>query len=140
MLAALDDLIHNKPLPGPHPITPKRYTMNGKLELSPFLIRSTESQVTFRFDPASLENGYEYPATLETLLRQLVGEHAEMFGDREVLIDLENLPAISSKQLGAMLAVRKTCAPNQKVRVMNLRPNVSELLRVTKLEDFFDWS
>jgi anti-anti-sigma regulatory factor len=114
--------------------------MNGKLEFSPFVIRSSDSQVTFRFNPNSLEHGYEYPANLETLLHELVKKNAEMFGDREVLIDLEELPAISSKQLGAMLAVRKTCAPDRKVRVMRLRPNVSELLRVTKLEDFFDWS
>ncbi len=113
--------------------------MAGKLEFSPFLIRSTESQVTFRFDPASLEHGYEYPANLESLLSDLAKQKIEMFAHREVLIDLEELPAISSKQLGAMLAVRKTCAPNCKVKVLNLRPNVSELLRVTKLEDFFEW-
>ncbi|GJM25342.1 MAG: hypothetical protein DHS20C16_17570 [Phycisphaerae bacterium] len=114
--------------------------MNGKLEFSPFLIRSTHSQVTFRFDPNSLEQGFEYPANLESLLCDLVKQNAELFTNREVVIDLEELPAISSKQLGAMLAVRKACAGDCKVSVMHLRPNVAELLRVTKLEDFFDWA
>ncbi|NOX57322.1 MAG: hypothetical protein GXP29_00490 [Planctomycetes bacterium] len=114
--------------------------MSATLELTPFLIESEETKVTFRFDPASLEQGYEYPANLETRLEELVEQNPNHFGNREVQVDLESLPAISSKQLGAMLAIRKACVPNSSVRVLNLRPNVLQLLQVTKLGDFFDWT
>ena len=95
--------------------------------------------MVFRFDRASFEQGYEFPPNLEALVANAMRGKVDRIGGRRVFIDLEHLPAISSKQLGAMLAVRKACRSELKVRVLHLRPNVRELLLVTKLGDFFEW-
>jgi hypothetical protein len=113
--------------------------MSQTIELPPFLADCSEVEVVFRFDPDSFEQGYEYPPNLEDLLRTAVSSNHELFAGRCVIIDLQNLPAISSKQLGAMLAVRKAACPTSRVPIRNLRPNVRELLLVTKLGDFFEW-
>ena len=113
--------------------------MPDTLEVPPFLIGFDASAVVFRFDPDGLELGDEYPPNLEALIADVVAQHAEEFATREVVIDLEPLPAISSKQLGAMLAVRRGCRQDSKVRLRNPRSNVRELLIITKLGDFFTW-
>jgi hypothetical protein len=113
--------------------------MSTQIELPPFIADCGDREVVFRFDLASFEEGYEFPPNLEELIRGAVQTHPECFAGRPVIIDLEHLPAISSKQLGAMLAVRKAACPTQKVPLRHLRPNVRELLHVTKLGDFFAW-
>jgi hypothetical protein len=105
----------------------------------PFLIDAGDDVLTFRFAREALEHGYEYPPNLEALIVNELAENCELAAPKQVHIDLEDLPAISSKQLGAMLAVRKACCADRKVRVVHLRPNVRELLQITKLNDFFEW-
>lgn len=113
--------------------------MPATIEVTPFLVDVTPEAATFRFDPEALEDGFEYPPNLESMIAGALESRADQFTGRAVVIDLQHLPAISSKQLGAMLAVRQACCATGKVRVINLRPNVRELLHITKLGDFFDW-
>ena len=113
--------------------------MSDTMEVPPFSVRLSEDDVTFRFMPASLEHGFEYPPNLEGMIGGTVDKHPELLDRRQVVIDLDDLPAISSKQLGAMLAVRTACGLDRRIRIINLRPNVRELLHITKLGDFFDW-
>ncbi len=113
--------------------------MSETLALPPFQVDVEPRNVTFRFDPASLEHGFEYPPNLEGMIGSVLKTRPGLLDEREVVIDLADLPAISSKQLGAMLAVRTACGLERTIRVTNLRPNVKELLHVTKLEDFFLW-
>ena len=113
--------------------------MSEAMEVPPFNVRLSESDVTFRFMPASLEHDFEYPPNLEGMIGGAVEKRPELLESRQVVIDLEGLPAISSKQLGAMLAVRTACGLDRRIRIINLRPNVRELLHITKLGDFFEW-
>jgi hypothetical protein len=113
--------------------------MTESIEVPPFNVDLSEKDVTFRFMPASLEHGFEYPPNLEGMIAGAIEKRPQMLANRQIVIDLDGLPAISSKQLGAMLAVRTACGLDRKIRVVNLRPNVRELLHVTKLGDFFDW-
>ena len=113
--------------------------MSESVDLSPFVLTIDDSAVTFRFDPESLEQGFEYPPDLERVISGLLETRPGLLEKRRLVIDLEELPAISSKQLGAMLAVRKACDVTDPIRLLNLRPNVRELLHITRLGDFFDW-
>ncbi len=113
--------------------------MSETIEVPPFVAAVEEGNIVFRFDPEALEQGFEYPPNMEALVTNTVAGHREQFADRQVVIDLENLPAISSKQLGAMLAIRKAFADRGRIHIANLRPNVRELLTITKLSDFFTW-
>lgn len=113
--------------------------MPDVFDIPPFQTTVGPTDLVFRFDRSSFEHGYEFPPNLEALVANAVRGDVDHVSGRRVCIDLEDLPAISSKQLGAMLAVRKACRSDQKVRVLRLRPNVRELLLVTKLGDFFEW-
>ena len=118
--------------------------MSETFEVSPFVASVESDAVVFRFDRNSFAHGFEYPPNLEGLLAGVVADRPERFASRRIVIDLEDLPAISSKQLGAMLAIRQICAADpsgsgSKILVRNLRPNVRELLQITKLGDFFEW-
>jgi len=113
--------------------------MPDDINIPPFRATAGEAELVFRFDRSAFDHGYEFPHNLEAMIHNAVRGEADRVSGRRVCIDLENLPAISSKQLGAMLAVRKACHSDQKVRVLNLRPNVRELLLITKLGDFFEW-
>jgi anti-anti-sigma factor len=113
--------------------------MPDELHIPPFFASVADTALTFRFDRESFEQGHEFPPNLEALITNAVRGEVDRVSGRRVCIDLEDLPAISSKQLGAMLAVRKACRSDQKVRVLRLRPNVRDLLHITKLGDFFEW-
>ena len=113
--------------------------MSDTFEVLPFVANVTDSEVVFRFDQASFRDGFEFPPNLEGMIASAVSSRPNLLDDRCVVIDLDNLPAISSKQLGAMLAVRKACDQQGKTHILRIRPNVCELLRVTKLADFFRW-
>jgi len=113
--------------------------MPETIDVSPFVVTVGDDDVVFRFDRASFEQGFEYPPNLEGMIASLVDSRPGLLDKRRTCVDLENLPAISSKQLGAMLAVRKACGANRKIPLLNIRPNVRELLHITKLSDFFEW-
>ena len=56
-----------------------------------------------------------------------------------VEIDLENLPGISSRQLGLMLALQKALADHyEKLCVTGLSDGVRRLLNLTRTEQFFE--
>ncbi len=109
------------------------------IEVPPFHVTCEASKATFRFDQEFFEAGEQYPPNLERMLANVIESHSGKLSECEIEVDLEGLPAISSKQLGAMLAVRKASGREGRIRVLNLRPNVRELLHVTKLDDFFCW-
>ena len=113
--------------------------MSETIEIPPFVVTIGESDVSFRFDRESLEQGVEYPPDLEGLIGDMVEAHLNLLANRQLIIDLEDLPAISSKQLGAMLAICKACGQDRKIRVLNVRPHVRELLHITKLGGFFEY-
>lgn len=112
--------------------------MSETIQLPPMEMTVADRAVTFRFQHGALEPGEEYAPKLGSLLTAAIDSRPGLLDHRDVIIDLENLPAISSKQLGAMLAVKQACGEGRRVQVINLRPNVRELLSVTRLGDFFD--
>jgi hypothetical protein len=112
--------------------------MSETIQLPPMVMTVADRTVTFRFEQKALEPGEEYAPKLGNLLVAAIDSRPGLLDNRQIVIDLEDLPAISSKQLGAMLAVKQACGEGRRIQVINLRPNVRELLSVTRLGDFFD--
>lgn len=96
-----------------------------------------DDEVRFRFEDGAQAMPHD-EAGLESALGRRIATDPESFRDRRVVIDLANMKALSSSQLGALLTVRKAFGDNHHVQLENLQPNVREALRVTHLANLFD--
>jgi anti-anti-sigma factor len=54
-----------------------------------------------------------------------------------VVIDLQGLTFVSSRQLGVMLTVRKALSPDMPVSLVNVSSGLSRILAITGLERHF---
>ena len=82
----------------------------------------------------TLPKGYQQH--LSQKLGDLLAEGAEI----SVTLDLEDLPGISSRQLGVMLALRKALrARSDRLPLSGVSPGVRRLLAVTRTDQFFDF-
>jgi len=108
-------------------------------EIGPLQVEMESSQLRFRFaapDAITLE----IPMSLEEELSSYLAEHQEHIAGRRLVIDLQDLPAISSRQLGIMLTIRKVCQPIGTVELEAVSEGVRYLLNLTKMAQYFDLS
>jgi len=100
-------------------------------------IEVTPSQVVFRFaNPHAMM--LEIPVSLEEELARFLEEHRGELEGKRFLIDLQNLPALSSRQLGMMLTVRKLCQSLGTVELEGLSGSVRHLLHMTRMARYFN--
>ncbi len=105
-------------------------------EVGPLRIGIDDATVQFRFvDPDQLK--LEVPRSLEQELRACLEQHADEISGKRFVIDLQDRPAVSSRQLGTMLTIRKTCEPFGTVELSGVSDNVSYLLRLTRIAGYF---
>ncbi len=110
--------------------------MSVDVGLGPLHVTFTTTEVLFRLtDPGAMT--LEMPAHLEQALLDLREEHAAEFSAKPVLVDLESLPAISSRQLGVLLTVRKVFEGAGLVTLRRVADPVRQLLEVTKIIKLF---
>ena len=111
---------------------------NANVDLGPLALAISGGDWRFQLSNPN-EMLLELPSDYEELLARRL---AELSGDSpppRLVMDMENITAISSRQLGLMLALRKTCdAWSGRVRVVNISPAVRRLLDLTRTERFFD--
>ena len=89
--------------------------------------------------PTSDELEPEMPPDLERTLTSGFAQFFAKNNNARLLIDLNGVPAISSHQLGLMLAVQKSVrAQLGKVPVVGVSENVRRLLDVTNTAQFFE--
>jgi ABC-type transporter Mla MlaB component len=82
-----------------------------------------------------LELPPDYERYLVKRLEPLLGGGAKP----AIEMDLQGLPAISSRQLGLMLALQKALADHcERIRITGLSPKVRHLLELTRTAQFFD--
>lgn len=83
----------------------------------------------------------ELPPDYEAALSHHLGVSAASAAGAAVAIDLQDLPAITSRQLGALLAlhrvVRNSGSP---IRVLNTTPTVRRVFQATNTAQFFQFS
>jgi len=96
-----------------------------------------DDEVRFRFEDGAQDMPHD-EAGLESALGRRIAADPKTFRDRRIVIDLANMKAISSSQLGALITVRKAFGDDHTVQLENIQPNVREALRITHLADLFD--
>lgn len=81
----------------------------------------------------------ELPPDYEQFLRARLRRFLESPGQPTIEMDLEDLPAISSRHLGLMLSLQKTLADRcERLRLTGISPGVQRLLSLTRTSQFFD--
>ena len=110
--------------------------MASPTTLGPLRVDFSETQVVFRFDdPGAMT--LEIPAQLEEQLRSLLSRHAEDLADKTMVVDLARLPALSSRQLGMLLTIRKVCEPYGSVTLREVGEPILVLLESTRMIKLF---
>jgi anti-anti-sigma factor len=95
--------------------------------------------VRFRFtSPEAMT--LEIPVSLEQELSEYVDTHRGDVEQKRLIIDLQELPAVSSRQLGTMLTIRKICDPIGEVELAGVSEGVRYLLHLTKMSKYFNLS
>ncbi len=113
--------------------------MSQTIEVSPLQIEIGEREVWFRFsDPSSIM--LEIPPAFEEQLRDIADDNRLDFEGKSVHMELGNLAAISSRQLGMILTVREVMKPFGQLQLHNISGSVKHLLKLTGTERFFDVS
>lgn len=82
----------------------------------------------------------DLPPDYEEFLRKKLRRHFQAGEPQEVAMNLEDLPAISSRHLGLLLSLQKVLSENAlRLAVRGASPGVRRLLRLTRTEKFFDF-
>ncbi|MBU0617580.1 MAG: STAS domain-containing protein [Planctomycetes bacterium] len=81
----------------------------------------------------------ELPPDYEQFLRQKLEPFFQSSEQPTIEMDLQDLPAISSRHLGLMLALQKAIAERyERLRITGISPGVRRLLSLTRIDQFFD--
>jgi len=81
----------------------------------------------------------ELPQDYEHFLRERLDRFLQLPGQPTIEMDLQDLPAISSRHLGLMLSLQKTLADRcERLRITGISPGVRRLLSLTRTNQFFD--
>ncbi|MCH8805726.1 MAG: STAS domain-containing protein [Planctomycetes bacterium] len=108
------------------------------VELGPLTMSREGDRCRFTLsapDQMTLNLPRDYQQHLSEKLGDLLAENAEI----SITFDLEDLPGISSRQLGVMLALRKALrARCERLPLTGVSPGVQRLLAVTRTDQFFE--
>ena len=105
--------------------------------IGPLAVSVDETEVGFRFCDA-MEMALEVPPFLVEGLQAFQAGHQDVLASRPVVFDLAGVPAISSRQLGVMLTVRQVVAGQGRLALRDVSESVKRLLKMTKMEQFFE--
>lgn len=75
---------------------------------------------------------------LEQRLTAELQEGGRLAGKR-LVVALEDMPALSSRQLGTLMSIQRASGTGGKLTVRGARRNVRELFALTKMGEFFDY-
>ena len=110
--------------------------MASDIGLGPISVNFADSEVVFRYtDPGAMT--LEIPAHLDKKLRETMAAHDADVAEKPILVDLEGILALSSRQLGILLLIRTVCGMSRPVILRGISDPVESLLEVTKLTKLF---
>lgn len=112
--------------------------MSKNHDLGPLRVENSGNTIRFTLtapNEMTLDLPPNYETQLAAQLPSLIGSEAKP----AILMDLQNIPAISSRQLGVMLALHKALrTQSKKLKVTNTSPGVRHLFAVTRTAQFFE--
>lgn len=117
----------------PDPHTPE------DCELGPLTLSIDGPHWGFRLTNPT-EMTMELPPDYEEFLRKKLRRHLPGDKPESLAMNLEEMPAISSRHLGLLLSLQKVVSEHAlKLTLRGISPSVRRLLRLTRTEKFFDF-
>lgn len=112
--------------------------MASREKADPIALERSDDLLTF-----TLKGGEEILASLPVNYDEILAERLKPIladtGPLRAQINLTSLPAINSRQLGALLALQKALRPRfPRVALIGASEAVRQVLRITRAERFFD--
>ena len=113
------------------------FLMSNSLTVAPIRLDLEDDAV--RINIVNPETGVlEVPPAFEEQLRQAVEGHGEQLKDKALLLELGNMPAMSSRQLGMILTIREVMLPFGRLQLQNVSTSVKQLIHITGTDRLFD--
>jgi len=121
-------------------ISPDSANVNDLPDLGPLTLSQAGNQWRFTLT-APTEMTLELPPDYDRHLSEKLQRLLARAGEPNVVMDLQDLPAISSRQLGLMLALQKALRDRrERLPITGISPPVRRLLNLTRTAQFFDIS
>jgi len=106
-------------------------------DLTPLALRRAGNRLEFTLCPQT-DILAQLPANYEEMLKERLADVLSGDAPLNLRIDLENVAAISSRQLGSLIALGKVLRPRfGKVLMVGVSPSVRHLLQMTRLDELF---
>jgi anti-anti-sigma regulatory factor len=117
---------------------PDRAESNDSADLGPLTLTQQGNRWCFTIT-APAEIMLELPRDYEHFLSKSLQRLTHTAHDLQVEMDLHDLPGLSSRQLGLMLALQKALADHcDRLHLTGVSPGVRRLLNLTRTVQFFD--
>lgn len=112
--------------------------MSHSIDLGPLRLSRDDDGCCFTLSaPAQLT--LNIPTDYDRVIADMLRDVAPSGQSKPARLDLQNLPALSSRQLGLMLALHKALrSRHERLRLTGVHDNVKKLLEITKTIQFFD--
>jgi hypothetical protein len=111
--------------------------MSESFEVGGFVVSLEGEEAVCRF-AAPDDFGGELPSSLDQALEAEFAPGGRLAGKKPV-VALYNAPAVSSRQLGAMLALHQAAGGQQRVEVRGARRQVRDFFEMTRMANFFEY-
>jgi hypothetical protein len=111
--------------------------MSEPFEIAGFRVSLEGDEAVCRFASRD-EPGADPPPSLEQDFRDELQPGGRLAGKRLVVF-LDTMPAMSSRQLGSLLAIHRAAGADQKLVVRGVRRNIRQLFDLTRMDKFFDY-
>lgn len=99
-------------------------------------VEADDREVRFRFaEPRT--SPMEVPGSLEKEITEHLATNVPDLASKRFVVDLDNLPAVSSRQLGILLTIRKACQPYGNVELRSVSDSVRYLMHMTRMAGYF---
>jgi hypothetical protein len=118
--------------------SPEQTNPRGVHDLGPLTLATEKDHWRFTLTSPT-EMTLELPPDYEDFLRQKLRTFAEPSSPPMIEMDLQDLPAISSRHLGLMLALQKALSGHcERLRITGVSMGVRRLLGLTRTNQFFE--
>ncbi len=111
--------------------------MSDNFEVGGFCVSIEGDEAVCRF-VAGEDFGEELPPAMEDEIAAEFKTGGRLAGRRLVVV-LDEVAAVSSRQLGALLSLHRGAGGEQRVPIRGVRPNVRGLFEMSRMDKFFDY-
>ncbi len=116
---------------------PKKPALDSLPDLTPLTLEREGTCLVFTLRPQEdilIQLPHDYEARLAENLANILSDP----GDLSIVVDLQGIPAVSSRQLGSLIALGKVLRPRfGQVPLKNVSTSVRHLLEMTRIDHLF---